>query len=75
MFCFILRIYSIVGSNSIKEGETFRFSALSQNLQKPLEANFTLRGIDNDGNPVELADTNVFISSNDVRNFVFKVSI
>lgn len=69
------RIYSIVGSNSIKEGETFKFSVISQNYPESLQANFSLSGTDLSGNEVSLSDYNNILSSDEILNFVFDVSI
>lgn len=70
----IFRIYSIVGSNSIKEGSDFRFSMLSKNLNEPLQANFTLTGTDEKGNFRSLSRLNVIVPVNDAQTFIFDVS-
>lgn len=49
------RIYSIVGSDTIKERDVFRFSALSRHFNEPLQANFSISGtgIDDHGRTIE----------------------
>lgn len=68
-------VYSVVGASSIKEGNAFRFSALTQNLLEPLSANFSLSGYNLDGKLTTLASPNVVLSRDDVLTLEFDVRI
>lgn len=66
-------VYSIVGSDSIKEGDVFKFSALSRNLNEPLQANFSISGAGIDGQPITIAKPNSILLADQLSHFEFDV--
>lgn len=67
-------MYTIIGSNSIKEGEAFRFSAIAQDIVDNIYANFSLSSRDSDGNLVPLFKQDILLSSAEIQSLVFDVS-
>lgn len=66
-------VYSIVGSDTIKEGDVFRFSALSRNFNEPLQANFTIFGTGIDDSPIIIEQPNAVLLADQLSHFQFDV--
>lgn len=61
-----------MGTDSIKEGDVFKFSVLSRNLDELL-ANFSLTGSGINGELVALERWNVILLEDQLRQFDFDV--
>ena len=71
---FSIRVFSIVGSKALREGKDYVFSVVSSDLNSSLNARFSLSGWTEDRKALRWTIGNIRIRSNEMKNYIFRVS-